>query len=314
MQYNLNLISFVLFIYCIMTIDTLVQKVKRTQKEQLKFSILIPTWNNLEYLQLCIESIRKNSHFHHQLIIHINEGSDGTLEWIRTQPDINYTHSIQNIGVCYALNIGRSLADTDYIVYLNDDMYVCPGWDLVLWNEIEKIGHRNFFLSSTAIEPCQSHNAVIKMDYGISITDFNEKKLLAEFSSLPFHDWQGATWPPNIVHKDLWDMAGGYSIEFSPGMYSDPDFSMKLWQMGIRLFKGLGESRIYHFGSISIKRVKKNKGYYAFVAKWGITQNIFSARYLRKGELFDGVLQEPRLSLGFKLNNIFKQLKAAFYR
>ncbi len=30
------------------------------------------------------------------------------------------------------------------------------------------------------------------------------------------------------------------SEEFSPGMYSDPDLSMKLWQEGVRYFKGIG--------------------------------------------------------------------------
>ena len=47
------------------------------------FSILIPTYNNLEYLKTCINSIKKNSKFNHQIIVHVNEGSDGTLEFIK---------------------------------------------------------------------------------------------------------------------------------------------------------------------------------------------------------------------------------------
>ena len=47
------------------------------------FSILIPTWNNLKFLQLCVESIRKNSTYEHEILIHINDGSDGTLEWVK---------------------------------------------------------------------------------------------------------------------------------------------------------------------------------------------------------------------------------------
>lgn len=197
---------------------------------------------------------------------------------------------------------------------MNDDMYACPGWDLELWKEIEKIGHKFFFLSATSIEPLQSHNAVIKMDYGRNIKNFDEKKLLKEFSSLQFNDWQGATWPPNIVHKDIWDLAGGYSIEFSPGMYSDPDFSMKLWQMGVRLFKGIEKSRVYHFGSVSVKRIIKNRGYYTFVSKWGVTQNIFSKYYLKRGEPFTGPLPNPVLPPLLTPNNFFKQMKAVFYR
>ena len=40
------------------------------------FSILIPSYNNLEYLKICIDSLNKNSKYAHQIIVHINEGSD----------------------------------------------------------------------------------------------------------------------------------------------------------------------------------------------------------------------------------------------
>lgn len=49
------------------------------------FSILIPSWNNLPYLKCCVESIRKNSTFQHEIVVHVNEGRDGTLEWVRQQ-------------------------------------------------------------------------------------------------------------------------------------------------------------------------------------------------------------------------------------
>jgi glycosyltransferase involved in cell wall biosynthesis len=293
---------------------TTIEKVKRSYPDERKFSILIPSWNNLEYLKLCINSIRENSFFAHQIIVHINEGKDGSLEWIKYQKDIDYSFSKDNSGVCYALNICRTMVDTNFIVYMNDDMYACPDWDKELNDEIEKIGHNYFFLSATVIEPVTLNNCTIKKDFGKDIASFNEQALLNEFSSLSKYDWQGATWPPNVVHKDIWDLAGGYSIEFSPGMYSDPDFSMKLWTIGVRIFKGVSKSRVYHFGSVSVKRVKQNKGYYTFVAKWGITQNTFSKYYLRKGEKYSGALNEPSLSKGKKFNNFFKQLKAVFYR
>jgi glycosyltransferase involved in cell wall biosynthesis len=287
---------------------------KKAKTEDAKFSIFIPTWNNLAYLKLCIKSIRKNSFFKHQIIVHINEGNDGTKEWVKDQPDIDFTFSEKNIGVCYALNSCRTLATASYFVFLNDDMYVCPAWDKELSDEINFIGHPYFFISCTAIEPQRNHNCAIVKDFGKDLKSFDEEQLLKEFATLTMHNWQGATWPPNIVHKTIWDMAGGYSIEFSPGLYSDPDFSMKLWKMGIRLFKGIEKSRVYHFGSLSLNRVKKNKGYYTFVSKWGVTQNTFSQYFLRRGEIFDGSLIAPTLSFRQKLNNFFKQLKAVFYR
>ncbi|WP_303341335.1 glycosyltransferase family 2 protein, partial [uncultured Duncaniella sp.] len=67
------------------------------------FSILIPTWNNLEILKLCVRSIENNSSFSHEILVHINDGSDGTLDWVK-EKGIRHTHSAGNIGVCWALN------------------------------------------------------------------------------------------------------------------------------------------------------------------------------------------------------------------
>jgi glycosyltransferase involved in cell wall biosynthesis len=292
-----------------MIVDPLIQKKKRSDIENPLFSILIPSWNNLAYLRLCVESIRKNSHFKHQVIIHVNEGQDGTLDWIESQSDLDYTFSPSNIGICYALNLGRQLAVADYIAYLNDDMYMCPGWDLELHHEIKHIGHPYFFLSATAIEPFHSNNAcVLVLDCGTDIESFDEKKLLQEFASRSMEDWQGATWPPNLVHKTLWDLAGGYSIEFSPGMYSDPDFSMKLWTMGVRLFKGVGKSRAYHFGSKSTGRISKNKGYFTFLSKWGMTSSTLTRFYLKSGEKFVGPLAARKIPATWRFKNFLKKL------
>ena len=47
------------------------------------FSIGIPTYNNLDYLKLCISSIKKNSSFNHEILIHVNDGVDGTLDFVK---------------------------------------------------------------------------------------------------------------------------------------------------------------------------------------------------------------------------------------
>lgn len=292
--------------------DRVVRKKQGSAGEREVFSVVIPTWNNLAYLALCIKSLRQNSDFRHQIIVHVNEGTDGTLEWLEQQPDIDFSHTAENIGVCYALNSCRSLVTTDYIVYMNDDMYACPGWDSALLREVEAVGHKLFFISSTAIEPATSSACMIEKDFGTDIETFREASLLDTFSSLQKNDWQGATWPPNIIHRDTWDLVGGYSIEFTPGMYSDPDFSMKLWKAGVRLFKGVGKSRVYHFGSKSTTRVKKNKGYYAFISKWGMTSSTVTKKYLRRGEPFDGPLTEPNIGKTLRLKNVWKRLTASF--
>ncbi len=286
-----------------------IQKRLKSPDRACRFSIIVPSWNNLKYLQLCIDGIRKHSSFTHQIIVHVNEGKDGTAAWLDEQPDIDYTWSQTNIGICYGLNIARTLAKADYICYLNDDMYTLPGWDQQLSDEIDRIGHPMFILSGTAIEPRDTgNNCVMVKDYGDNPDAFARDRLLAECSSLSKADWQGSTWPPIVLHRDLWDLVGGLSIEFSPGMYSDPDLSMKLWAAGVRYFKGLGQSRVYHFGSKSTKRKRMNRGREQFLLKWGISSSVFSRKYLRRGESFTGPLEPPVLSWAERLKSAVKRL------
>jgi glycosyltransferase involved in cell wall biosynthesis len=256
-------------------------------------SIIIPTWNNLAFVKLCVESIRKNSAFDHQVILHINDGSDGTLQWAKDN-GLDFSHTGENAGICKAVNEAGGLVMRDYIVYMNDDMYVCPGWDTCIADEIKKLDTDNFMFSSTMIEPTDHKNpCVIVRDYGKNIETFNESLLLKECNTIDKQDWTGATWPPTIVHRKYWLITGGYSIELSPGVSSDDDFAMKMWYAGCRVFKGLGKSRVYHFQSKSTLRIKKNNGRKQFLMKWGINQSAFSKYFIRRGTPYTGPLKDP---------------------
>jgi len=236
----------------------------------------------------------------HQILVHVNGADTKTTVFLETEK-IEYTSSPKNIGVCKALNLIAAKAKHDYIVYMNDDMYALPKWDDVLIQEIEKLGTDDFYLSATMIEPTKGgHNCMISpQDYGDITTTFKRKELINEFHKLPFGDWNGASWPPSIVHKKWWNKVGGYSEEFSPGLYSDPDFSMKLWHHGIRIFKGVSASRVYHFQSKSLHRVKLNNGNKQFKRKWGIAASYFYKNYLHLGTRYRGPLPEIVKGLGY---------------
>ena len=268
------------------------------------FSILVPSWNNLPYLKLCISSLREHSTVPHEIIVHVNEGKDGTLAWVR-ENQIKHTFTTTNEGVCIAMNQMAEIASAQYLLYLNDDMYVLPKWDSCLKDEIESLAHDQFYLSSTSIEANPQGNCMIQGDFGDSPETFNKAGLHERYMKTSFHDWSGATWPPCVVSKRLWDKVGGYSEEFSPGMYSDPDFSMKLWQEGVRHFKGLANSRVYHFGSKSVGRVKKNNGRKQFIKKCGMTPSTFCKYYIRRGDEFgEKNISEP-VPFSIKIKNAF---------
>lgn len=265
-----------------------------TLKEPNMFTIIIPTWNNLALLQLCVRSIRENSAYPHQIVVHVNDGSDGTLDWVREQ-GLTHTASPENIGICLAVNEAAMHAMQDYILYLNDDMYCCPGWDTALANKLKQLDTDLFMLSGTMIEPRETNNpCVVVGAYGTEAENFDEARLLKDLPNIRKPDWLGATWPPTLVSKRWWFKVGGYSSEFSPGMSSDNDFSMKLWHAGCRVFLGVGDSFVYHFQCKSTGKVKKNDGGRQFLMKWGMRQSVFDRYFLRRGQVASGMtLAEP---------------------
>ena len=132
------------------------------------FSIIIPTLNNLKYLKNCIKSIKKNSNFEHEIIPHVNIGNDGTIDYLKSLK-INFTYTLENSGICKGMNLAAKKSKFDYILYSHDDFYFAPNWDLILKEEIIKIGHNNFYLSGTMMNKGQ-----IKFDCGNSIENFDE--------------------------------------------------------------------------------------------------------------------------------------------
>ena len=254
------------------------------------FSVIIPTFNNIDYLKLCLDSLIKNSNFQHEYIIHINEGIDGTLEFIKNS-GLKHSYSKNNSGVCVAFNEGVKLASKKHVLLAHDDMYFCPEWDKVLISEIKKLPEdMDFFLSGTMVQPFESY---INLNCGKSVEDFDENKLLEELPKIEFKNFQGTHWQPSLIPIKTWNKVKGFSEEFSPGLGSDPDFNMKLWRIGVRLFKGLGNCRVYHFSSLSLRKKVWNNGAKTFLLKWGISIKFFKKHYLKSDTPFKGPLTEP---------------------
>lgn len=244
------------------------------------FSVIIPSWNNLPYLQLCIESLEKYSQFEHEVLVHLNDGSDGSLEWIKSQ-EIKYTQSSKNIGVCLSVNHLVAQAKYDWILYMNDDMVAAPGWDTAFVEAINSADTELALFFGTLIQPDNGRNdSVIKQNFGETSGSFDEHAFLQNYLLDGRGDREGAVSQPTLVHKKWWNMVGGYSLEFSPGMSSDDDLLMKFWVAGCRHFRIVGASRFYHFGCKSTGRIRHNLGGRIFVMKWGVTQIEFHRIYL----------------------------------
>ena len=280
----------------------------------IKFSVLVPTYNNLDYLKLALKSIIENSLYKHEIILHINDGSDGTLEYANKK-NIKYTHSISNIGLCSAINMASEKATTNYILYVHDDMYLCQNWDKILEDEIQKFENDLFYLSGTNCDPKIlniSHNT------GFTPKNFNSKNFEKYCVDKTNNDLQGSHWAPHIISKRLWSIVGGFSEEFNPGDGSDPDFCMKLWNNNVRIFKSLDKFKVFHFGSTTTRKkdVIKNNGTKKFLLKYGFNPKFFRKHYLRGGanSVYDGPLDEPKKSINKSLDLLINKIKYLYYK
>lgn len=278
------------------------------------FSILIPTWNNLDYLKCVVGSIRKNSSYNHQILVHVNQGNDGTEDWILSQKDIGYTKSSENCGVCYGFNTVSHLAVSENLVLIDDDLYLCPNWDGYLLDEINKQTDEKWCISGTMLEPYDKKIPCIipNKDFGRHPSVFDEEKFLSLYHTYPKKDWTGSQWYPLVLPTFVFRAIGGLSVEFFPGMYSDPDFMIKLWHYGVRYFKGVSASRAYHFGSISTTRVKRNDGRSNFILKWGMSSNTFFNNYLKIGADFTGASPIPDEGFLLQLKKRIDRWKVKF--
>jgi len=276
----------------------------------MKLSIIIPTFNNLSFLKFFINSLKKNSSFDHEIILHINDGSDGTLHYAIIN-NIKYTHTENNIGLCSSMNKAYSLCTTNHILYAHDDMYFCKNWDTFLIDEIKKHKNNLYYLSGTNVS---KRYGLINYDCGTNPDNFDEDKFLKFCTEDKTPNLQSSHWAPHLIHKDLWDKIGGFSEEFNPGDGSDPDFCMKLWLQNVRIFKGISKFKVYHFNSITTRNNKiiLNDGTKTFLSKYGFNPRFFRKYYLKGNNSiisYKGELNDPKINILMLIELLINKLK-----
>lgn len=91
-------------------------------------SIVVLSYNGVEQIRACLESIRRNTTESYEIIIVDNAKNDGSLEYLRTMQDIRLIQNPQNLGPAVARAQAMSIAQGDYIAFLDDDTIVTREW------------------------------------------------------------------------------------------------------------------------------------------------------------------------------------------
>ena len=93
----------------------------------MKISIVIPTFNQAQYLTECIESVLAQTYKPHEIIC-VNDGSPDETRYVALQyPEIKYIETT-NRGLASARNTGlmNSAPDTDFMLFLDSDDKLVP--------------------------------------------------------------------------------------------------------------------------------------------------------------------------------------------
>jgi GT2 family glycosyltransferase/predicted SAM-dependent methyltransferase len=245
-----------------------------------KVAIVILTFNNLEYTQACLKSIRLyNDKDTYELIIVDNHSTDGTVEWLLSQPDLKLILNDENKGFPAGCNQGIELAEKDSdILLLNNDTIVMENsifsLRMGLYSD-QKVGATGS--SSNKIgyyqkinESFQTLSEYESYAYRNNIPDasrYERRMVLIGFALL--------------LKRGPLNEIGYLDERFTPGNYEDNDICMRLILQKYHLLL-CRDSFIFHFGSKSFsldtesysKILLTNRMKY--FDKWGINAHYFS--------------------------------------
>lgn len=92
----------------------------------MKSTIIIPNFNGICYLENCLQSLAgERAH----ILVVDNGSTDGSYEMLTDRfPEVEVIRFLNNTGFCKAVNAGIAAASTEYVVFLNNDTVVEPGF------------------------------------------------------------------------------------------------------------------------------------------------------------------------------------------
>ena len=235
----------------------------------------ISTYNNLPYLQLAIDSVRKNSYFKDApFIVHAENCTDGTNEWLDEVKNLyNLEVYIENNeiakGIGGGMNFCANKVQTEYINFLHSDFYVTKNWDLELLNVHQKYPDQKLWVNSHRVEPNMFNSPtrhgtllVSPSDFGSYANDFDKVRLeeyAKEFALLNDFQIPKGEGVSGLVKKSVWDEVGGNDPLFAPTSWDDMDLFLRMKQAGVE-FVMPSKSVVWHFGARGSHRLEENGG------------------------------------------------------
>ena len=284
-----------------------------------KITFVIPSRNNLEFLQLAYKSIR-NLDTKHEILVLNDASTDGTHEWIENQNDddliVYHNPGPERIGIVGMFDKGIEMARTDIIMAYHADMVAGPNLDEHILKHLKK----GTVVSATRVEPPLHPDGPEKMlvDFGIEVEDFDMDKfnewVLNEYK--PKHNKliTEGIFAPWCMYKEDFLAIGGHDELFAPQSKEDSDIFNRFVLNGYKVLQ-TWEGLVYHFTSRG-SRFNKHSGGAAgknsnewlytttknmknFIRKWGSS--------VKHNPMMKPII-DPKYDIGFEVTGCNSQL------
>ena len=220
--------------------------------ENPEVSIIVPAYNQEKYTLACVESIIKNTDNVTYEIIIMDDKSphQSAREIYKYMKNIIFHSNEENLGFLRNCNKGATFSNGKYLLFLNNDTNVQPGWlsslvDLIgTSEEIGMVGSRLVYPNGQQ----QEAGGIVWNDasgWNFGRLDNPQKP---EYNYVKEADY--LTGAAMMILKSLWDEIGGFDERYVPAYYEDTDLAFEVRKHGYKtLFQP--KSVVIHFEGIS---------------------------------------------------------------
>ena len=224
-----------------------------------KITFVIPSRNNLEFLQLAYESIL-NLNTTHEILVLNDASTDGTQEWINNQQDedliVYHNPGPERIGIVGMFDKGIEMARTDIIMAFHSDMVACKDFDINILKHLEK----GKVITGTRVEPPLHPDGPEKIlrNFGIEVDEFNMEEWYEKSNLLKNERVTEGIFAPWCMYKEDFLAIGGHDELFSPQSKEDSDLFNRFHLKGYKFIQPW-DALVYHFTSRG-SRFNKHSG------------------------------------------------------
>ncbi len=242
-----------------------------------KIGIVILTYNQLEFTKACLHSIGQLTRYPNwEMVIVDNASTDGTPEFLQEFSSASSRARVilnhENRGVAAGFNQGVRSLDCDYLVLMNNDTHVTPGWLGDLLAHFRRDPHLGL------LNPCTNNignEARIDIEYHDMAEMIDRARAHTRSRRGRYFELPVAALFCAMVPREIWDEAGGLDEGYEVGFFEDDDFAIRVRRCGYKV--ACAEDVFVHhhlsasFGvlerGVRDELFERNKRYYE--SKWG---------------------------------------------